>query len=109
MQTEERYRIDGGTATAVNVVAIAAAEDVAFRGYTAEKIGTAVEQGEYVVLYSRAVDAARKESALLSDSFIRRLITEWLKVRGRISFGPANPAADTPLPPGPPILKSGPA
>ena len=101
MQTEERYRIDGGTATAVNVVAIAAAEDVAFRGYTAEKIGAAIEQGEYVVLYSRALDATRKESesALLGDSFIRRLITEWLKVRGRISFGPTNPATGTPLPP----------
>ena len=95
MQTEERYRIDSGTATAVNVVAIAAAEDVALRGYTAEKIGTAVEQGEYVVLYSRTLDAARKESAVLDDTFIRGLITEWLEVRGRVSFGPVSRAAES--------------
>lgn len=94
METEEVYRIDGGSASAVNIVAIAAAEDVAFRGYTAEKIGAAVEQGEYVVLYSRALDAARKESGVLGDDFIRRLIKEWLKIRWRISFGPANPAAE---------------
>ena len=95
MQTEERYRIDGSTATAVNAVAIAAAEDVALRGYTAEKIGAAVEQGEYVVLYSRTLDSARKESAVLDDTFIRRLITEWLEVRGRVSFGPVSRAAES--------------
>ena len=79
----ELYRVKGGDAMASNVVAIAAAEDVALRGYTEEQIIKAVNSGEYVVLHSRAIEAARKMSkkAVLDDAFARRVITEWLKVR----------------------------
>ncbi len=79
----ELYEVKGGDAMAVNIVAIAAAEDVALRGFTEEKIVRAVNEGEYVVLHSRAVEAARKISkrATLDDTFARRVITEWLKVR----------------------------
>ena len=88
MQTDERYRIDGGSATAVNVVAIAAAEDVALRGYTAEKISAAVNQGEYIVLYQRALDAARNapKGATLGTTFFQNVISEWLKIRERVSL-----------------------
>ena len=90
MQTDEVYRIDGGNAMAVNIVAIAAAEDVALRGYTAEKISAAVNQGEYVVLHSRTLDAARKASKdmTLGNDFVQSVIAEWLKIREQVSIKP---------------------
>lgn len=93
MQTDERYQMDGAEATAVNVVAVAAAEDVAMRGYTAEKISAAVNQGEYVVLHCRVLEVARKtpKGTTLGNTFFQDVITEWLKIRERVSFGPTEP------------------
>ena len=95
MQTDERYQMDGANATAVNVVAIAAAEDVAMRGYTTEKISAAINQGEYVVLHCRVLEAARKapKGTTLGDIFFQDVIAEWLKIRGQVSMGPSSHAA----------------
>ena len=88
MMRTETHRVKGGDAMAANIVAIAAAEDVGLRGYTEERIMRAVDNGEYIVLHSRAIEAARKMSkkATLDDAFVRRVITEWLKVRSIASI-----------------------
>lgn len=91
MHADEVYQIGGSDATAVNVVAIAAAEDVALRGYTEERISGSINRGEYIVLHARAVDSARKapEGTILGNTFIKEVIAEWLKVRGQVSLDPA--------------------
>ena len=91
MQIDEQYQMDGANATAVNVVAVAAAEDVAMRGYTAEKISAAINQGEYVVLHCRVLEAARKapKGTTLGNTFFQDVIAEWMKMRGRVSMEPA--------------------
>ena len=102
MQTDERYQMDAANATAVNVVAIAAAEDVAMRGYAADKISAAINQGEYVVLHCRVIEAARKtpKGTNLGNTFFQDMIAEWLKIRGRVSMGPSGNATISSQPDG---------